>query len=55
MELVFGDVCTHYTAPFKNTIILVFVSCAIFSFGTFALQYVMTGGGQADLPKSLRF
>jgi alpha-1,4-digalacturonate transport system permease protein len=36
----------HITLPLlKNTIILVFVSCAIFSFGTFALQYVMTGGG----------
>ncbi len=36
----------HITLPLlKNTLILVFVSCAIFSFGTFALQYVMTGGG----------
>ncbi len=36
----------HITLPqLKNTIILAFVSCVIFSFGTFAQQYVMTEGG----------
>lgn len=36
----------YITLPLlKNTLILVFVSCVIFSFGTFALQYVMTEGG----------
>ncbi|GAK59838.1 binding-protein-dependent transport systems inner membrane component [Candidatus Vecturithrix granuli] len=35
----------HITLPqLKNTIILAFVSCVIFSFGTFAQQYVMTEG-----------
>jgi len=36
----------YITLPsLKNTLILIFVSCVIFSFGTFALQYVMTEGG----------
>lgn len=36
----------HITIPqLKNTLILVFVSCMIFTFGTFPLQYVMTEGG----------
>lgn len=36
----------HITMPsLKNTLILVSVSCVIFSFGTFALQFVMTEGG----------
>lgn len=36
----------HITLPsLKNTLILVSVSCVIFSFGTFALQFVMTEGG----------
>ena len=36
----------HITIPsLKNTLILVSVSCVIFSFGTFALQFVMTEGG----------
>lgn len=36
----------HITIPqLKNTLILVLVSCIIFTFGTFPLQYVMTEGG----------
>lgn len=36
----------YITIPqLKNTLILVFVSCVIFSFGSFALQFVMTEGG----------
>lgn len=36
----------YITIPsLKNTLVLVFVSCVIFSFGTFALQFVMTEGG----------
>jgi ABC-type sugar transport system permease subunit len=36
----------HITLPqLKNTIILAFVSCVIFSFGTFAQQYILTEGG----------
>lgn len=42
----FWDRLIYITLPLlKNTLILVFVSCVIFSFGTFALQYVMTQGG----------
>jgi ABC-type sugar transport system permease subunit len=38
----------HITIPqLKNTIILVVVSATIFTFGTFAVQFVMTGGGPA--------
>jgi len=36
----------HITIPqLRNTLILVLVSCTIFTFGTFPLQYVMTEGG----------
>ncbi len=36
----------HITIPqLKNTLILMLVSCIIFTFGTFPLQYVMTEGG----------
>lgn len=36
----------HITIPqLKNTLILVLVSCIIFTFGTFPLQFVMTEGG----------
>ena len=36
----------YITIPqLKNTIILAFLSCVLFSFGTFAQQYVMTEGG----------
>jgi ABC-type sugar transport system permease subunit len=39
----------HITLPqLKNTIILVVVSSTIFSFGTFAVQFIMTGGGPAQ-------
>jgi ABC-type sugar transport system permease subunit len=32
----------------KNTIFLVFISCVIFSFGMFVLQYVITEGGPSN-------
>ena len=39
----------HITLPqLKNTILLVLVSSTIFSFGTFAVQFIMTGGGPAQ-------
>ena len=39
----------HITLPqLKNTLILVVVSATIFSFGTFAVQFIMTGGGPAQ-------
>jgi multiple sugar transport system permease protein len=44
----------HITIPqLKNTIILVIVSCTIFTFGTFAVQFVMTGGGPASATEVL--
>ncbi len=46
----------HITLPqLKNTIILAFVSCVIFSFGTFAQQYVMTEGGPSRSTEVLSF
>jgi multiple sugar transport system permease protein len=39
----------HITIPqLKNTIILTFVSCVIFTFGAFEQQFVMTEGGPAN-------
>lgn len=37
----------------RNTIALAVVSCVIFTFGQFTIQYVITRGGPADLRKSL--
>jgi ABC-type sugar transport system permease subunit len=42
----FRHTLIHITIPsIRNTISLAVVSCLIFSFGSFALQYVMTEGG----------
>lgn len=36
----------HVTIPLlRNSLLLVFVSCVIFTFSSFPLQYVLTGGG----------
>lgn len=44
----------HITLPLlRNTIILVFVSCVLFSFGSFALQYVLTEGGPSRSTETL--
>ncbi len=44
----------HVTLPLlRNTIILVFVSCVLFSFGSFALQYVLTEGGPSRSTETL--
>jgi len=45
----FWSTLIHITIPqLKNTISLAFISCVIFTFGSFSQQYVMTGGGPAN-------
>jgi len=44
----------YITIPsMKNTIILVFISCVIFTFGAFPIQYVLTKGGPSNATEVL--
>jgi ABC-type sugar transport system permease subunit len=44
----------YITIPsMKNTIILVFISCVIFTFGAFPVQYILTRGGPSNATEVL--